>query len=150
MIRDGSCHHSFVTVTVTIRPGARTQIRGLPWTSEPGAGYTVLEECIGATRRGQVRYASGAFSVARSHTHALVAALACRFGRVHVIQYGGIEKCVEACWNAKADTAIACECSCAGANHGTRRPQGKVVSEDGPSGALSVASTGPRKYEVSR
>lgn len=145
-----SCHHGSVTVTVTIRPGARTQIRRLPWTGEPGGGYAVLEDCIGATRRGQVLYENGSFSVARGHTQALVSALAQRFGRVHVIQYGGIEKCVEACWNANPETAIACECSCAGDNHGTRRPLGKVVSDDGPSGALSVASTGPRAYDVHR
>jgi hypothetical protein len=137
-----------VTVTVTIRPGARTQIRGLPWTGSPADNYAILEECIGASRRGQVLYENGGWTVARSHTQVLVAGLAMRFGVVHVIQYGGIEKCVEACWNAKPETAPLCECSCAGANHGTRQPLGMIVSEDGPSGALSVASTGPREYDV--
>jgi hypothetical protein len=102
--------------TVTIRPGVRTQIRGLPWTGKPADNYAVLEDCIGATRRGQVLYANGNFSVARSHTQALVSGLAKRFGRVHVIQYGGTEMCVEACWNANPETVGLCECSCAGAN----------------------------------
>jgi hypothetical protein len=136
-----------MTVTVTIRPKARTEIRGLPWL-EHGGNYAVLAECIGASRRGQVQYANGIFTVARSHTRALISALARRFGQVHVIQYGGVDKCVEACWNAKPETAIDCVCSCAGINHGSRRPIGVIVSEDGYAGALSVAPAGPREYDV--
>lgn len=56
-------------------------------------------------------------------------------------------KCVEACWKtASPDTAITCECSCAGSNHGSGHPLSKTVSEDGPAGALSVEAAGPREY----
>jgi hypothetical protein len=103
-----------MTVTVTIRPKARTEIRGLPWL-EHGGNYAVLAECIGASRRGQVQYANGIFTVARSHTRALISALARRFGQVHVIQYGGVDKCGEACWNAKPETASGSEEGYAGA-----------------------------------
>lgn len=140
-----------MTTTVTIRPnGARTTITDLPWTGDAGGGYALIEECIAATRRGQVQYdrRTRAFSVARSHTAMLIGALAARLGRVAVVQYGGTEQCVEACWNAQPHTAITCECSCAGSNHGTRQPLGKVVSGDGPAGALSVRSAGPRTYVV--
>lgn len=139
-----------MTTTVTIRPGARTTVTRLPWTGSGSDGYALIEDCIGATRRGQVTYdrSRRAFSVARTHTVTLINALASRLGRVTVVQYGGTEKCVEACWNARPRTAITCECSCAGGNHGTGVPLGRIVSETGPAGALSVGSTGPRTYVV--
>lgn len=137
-----------MVVTVTIRPKARTEIRGLPWTGKPSDNYELIEEYIDASQRGQVRYASGSFSVARGHTQALIAGLARRFGQVHVIQYGGVNTCVEACWDANPETVALCECACAGSNHGSYKPLGKVVRGDGPSGALSVTPAGPREYDV--
>ena len=141
-----------VPITVTVRPGARTEVRGLPWTGKPRETFELLEDIIGASRRGQVQYdrQTRCFSVARSHTAGLISGLAERFGRVHVVQYGGVERCVEACWNASPDTAWTCECSCAGGNHGSRTPLGKIVGESGGAGALSVASSGPREYIVER
>ena len=65
-----------MVITVTIRPnGARTEIRGLPWTGNSRDNYTVLEAAIGASRRGQVTYdrTGRFFSVARGHTGALIA-----------------------------------------------------------------------------
>lgn len=137
-----------MTITVTIRPnGARTEVRGLPWT-RPGGSYDVLETAIGATRRGQVQYSDGAFTVSRSHTTVLIRNLADRYGHVHVIQYGGLDRCVAACWTAEADHAWLCQCSCAGRNHGTGVPIGPIVSDGGPGGALSVASLPPNEYDV--
>jgi hypothetical protein len=52
-----------------------------------------------------------------------------RFERVYVIQpFRAQEKCAPACWNAKG---FECECSCMGANHGSRHPEGawRVVSQ---------------------
>jgi hypothetical protein len=46
-------------VTVTLRPnGARTEVRGLPWTGRAGDAYAVMEEAIDASRQGQVQYSS--------------------------------------------------------------------------------------------
>ena len=138
-------------VTVTIRPnGARTEIRGLPWTGRPGDTYAVLEEAIDASRQGQVQYSHQGrfFSVARSHTHSLIAYLAERYGHVHVIQHGGLAKCVSACWTADPESAWECECSCAGSNHGSGHAIGRIVAESGPTGELSVARLGPREWEV--
>lgn len=138
--------------TVFVRPsGARTEIAYLPWRG-PGAWYALLDEAIGASRRGQVIYdkATRMFSVARAHTHDVVRFLADELGVVHVIQYGGVETCVANCWNAKSRTALTCECACAGRNHGTGQAWGTVVSEAGPHGALAVTPTPPREYDVHR
>lgn len=137
-----------MTVTVTVRPnGARTEIRGLPFL-ESGGNYRLLGEAIAATRRGQVLYSGGAFTVSRPHTVRLIEFLVARFGRVKVIQHGGLTKCVSECWNAKPHTVMTCECSCAGSNHGSGVAIGKVVSQSGPAGALSVQSEGYREYFV--
>lgn len=42
-------------ITVVIRPGKRTEIRNLPYEGK-GAGYTILGDMFGASRRGQVEY----------------------------------------------------------------------------------------------
>ncbi|GAA1836236.1 hypothetical protein GCM10009795_096740 [Nocardioides hankookensis] len=140
-----------MTITVTIRPnGARTEVRNLPWDGRPGSGYAIIEDAIDASRRGQVLYSGGAFLVARGHTALLVRRLADRFGHVHVIQHGGTTQCVEACWNASPDTGLTCECSCAGTNHGSGHQLGRIVSESGPAGALSVAPAAAREYDVYR
>lgn len=142
-----------MTVTVIIRPnGARTEIRGLPWNSRPGGNYALLEEAIDASRRGQVDYSKRArtFSVARAHTDNLIRFLADHFGHVHVLQFGGLARCVSACWNADPDTAWECECSCAGSNHGSRQPIGPVVADVGDAGELSVARLGPREWDAYR
>jgi len=142
---------TFVTVTVTVRPnGARTEVRGLPWTGNPRDGYAALEDAIDASRRGQVLYdrQHKAFTVSRSHTELLIYRLAQKFGHVHVIQYGGITKCVEECWRLRdLDTSATCQCSCAGANHGTGVAPGRIVGQVN-AGALAVASTGPREYDI--
>lgn len=137
-----------MTVTVKIRPGARTEVRGMPFNKDDrGSNYELLEDAIDATRRGQIKYSGGAFRVARDHTSPLIEFLAHHFGRVHVVQYGGLDRCVAACWDARPETAMLCECSCAGGNHGTGRPIGRIVAET-PVGAFSVASAAPREYDV--
>jgi hypothetical protein len=141
------------TITVVIRPhGARTEIRDLPWTGSPRATYALLEDAIGASRRGQVQYSRStrAFSVARAHSGQLILSLADRFGHVHVIQHGGQTRCVSACWNADPNTAWECECSCAGSNHGTQRPLGRIVADVGDAGELSVARATPHEWDVYR
>lgn len=137
-----------MTPTIIIRPGARTQVRGLPWTGRPTDNYALLEKCISASRRGQVTYTRGCFSVTRNRTRALISGLAEHFGQAHIIQYGGAERCVEACWDANPETAELCECACAGGNHGTGEPLGEIVNEDPERGAVSVLSHGPREYDV--
>lgn len=135
-----------MTITVVVRPSERTEVRNLPFT-KGGAGYAILEEAIGASRRGQVKWEGGnVFSVARPHTQMLIEALAHRYGHVRVLQYGGATACVEACWDADPKTASECRCSCAGSNHGSRHPNGRVVRTDGPYGALSVSPDAPREY----
>lgn len=137
-----------MTVTVVVRPGgARTEVRNLPFT-RGGDGYNIIGDAIGATQRGQVKYDKGIFTVSRPHTTALIKGLAAKYGIVQVIQHGGTTKCVSVCWNASADSTWECECSCAGDNHATGKPIGRVVSEDGPAGALSVAPAPPRTYTV--
>lgn len=119
----------------------------MPWEG-PGAGYGIVGEAIGATRSDQVRFGGGVFTVARGHTQGLIANLAARYGLVRVIQYGGTTKCVEACWSAAPETTTMCQCSCAGDNHGSGGPHGRIVSSGGSAGALSVAHRGPREYDV--
>lgn len=134
-------------VTVTIRPnGARTEIRGLPWSGRPRDSYAMLEDAIKASRRGQVDYDKEGrfFSVARAHTGPLIAYLGERFGEVKVVQHGGLARCVSACWDADPDTSWECECSCAGDNHGSGRPIGRVVVHVGAAGDLAVARAEPR------
>jgi len=137
-------------VTVVIRPyGARTEIHNLPW-SGPRGGYKVVEDAIGASRRRQVKYdpSSKFFTVSRRHTRVLIEALGARYGRVHVIQHGGTDKCVAACWKADRDTAWQCECSCAGDNHGSQHPIGPVVADSGGgAGALSVRRSVTREWD---
>lgn len=138
-------------VTVTIRPGgARTEVTGLPWTGRPQDNYQLLEEAIGASRRGQVNFSSGRWSVARKHTPELIEALAERFGSVFVIQHGGQERCVEACWDrGEPSNRALCECSCAGRNHGDKTPPGRVVGQ-GRAGQIAVSPLPPHEYEVTR
>jgi hypothetical protein len=55
--------------------------------------------------------------------------LLARFNAVYVIQpLNRLEKCAPACWNA---TGAKCECSCMGANHGSKNIAGRwhVVSD---------------------
>lgn len=138
-------------LTVTIRPsGARTEVTGLPWTGSARDNYLVLEEAIGASRWGQVKYANGRWSVARDHTPSLIEALAERFGSVLVIQHGGQERCVEACWDkGEPHRRALCECSCAGRHHGDKTPPGRVVGH-GRAGQIAVSPLPPHEYEVTR
>ncbi|MET3566569.1 hypothetical protein ABIC47_002054 [Leifsonia sp. 563] len=135
-------------VTVTIRPKRRTEIRDMPFEGN-GKGYSILGDTFGASRRGQVEYARGVWSVSRSHTNEVILGLAARYGRVKVIQYGGVEKCVEACWKkGKQDNAWLCECACAGKNHGSGVPYAVTVGGGSPGGALSVQASEPREFYV--
>jgi hypothetical protein len=134
-------------ITVTIRPNSRTEVRNLPFEG-PGAGYRVLANMFGASRRGQVEYVRSVWSVSRPHTNAVVFGLAERYGRVKVIQYGGVEKCVEACWKGNLETALDCVCACAGRNHGSGAPYKITVGGSGPGGALSVQGGGPHEFYV--
>ena len=130
-------------VTVVIRPRRRTEIRGMPWEGK-GQGYRLLADAIKASRDGQVKYEDRVFTVSRPHTAAIVKFLAGRYGHVRVIQYAGQTKCVAACWGASPDTALECECSCAGENHGTQRPLERLVDD----GDLSVSRARRREYDV--
>lgn len=134
---------------MTIRPnGKRTEIRNLPYEG-PGRGYAVLDAIIGASRKGQVQYVGGVWTVSRPHTNKLVHGLAARYGRVKVIQYGGVEKCVESCWKGKPETSLQCECVCAGRNHGSGSPYKITVGGvGGPGGALSVQANAPHEFYV--
>lgn len=136
-------------VTVTIRPDRRTEIRNMPFEGK-GVGYQILESMIGASRRGQVEYdlSTRAWSVSRSHSNAVILGLADRYDRVKVIQHGGVEKCVEACWKGNPETAWECKCSCAGRNHGSGSPYKVTVSDSGVGGALSVQASAPREFYV--
>lgn len=134
-----------MAITVTIRPGgARTEVRGLPWEG-PGAGYRIVGEAIDATRQDQVKYAHGSFTVARARTESLILSLAKRYGRVHVVQFAGQTKCVAACWAAKPETALECECSCAGVNHGSGRALERTVDQ---AEELSVSRAHRREFDV--
>lgn len=139
-----------MTITATIRPGERTAISGLPFAKDkPRANYWLLEDAINASRKGQVLYSGGSSSVARTHTPTLLNALVDRFGSVRVVHYGGQAMCVEACWkNGEIEYASTCEFSCAGANHGSKQPIGRIVSENGPAGSLSVSSGNRREYWI--
>ncbi|MET4592674.1 hypothetical protein [Arthrobacter sp. 754] len=136
-------------VTVVIRPaGARTEIQNLPYEGK-GAGYTILGDMFNASRRGQVEYNRGVWSVSRPHTNAVILGLAERYGRVKVIQHGGVDKCVQQCWDrGNPENAWLCECACAGRNHGSGVPYAHTVGGNGPGGALSVQASEPREFYV--
>ena len=135
-------------VTVSIRPNKRTEIRNMPFEGK-GAGYTILGDMFGASRRGQVEYVGGVWSVSRPHTNAVILGLAARYGRVRVIQHGGVEKCVEACWKkGLPENAWLCECACAGRNHGSGVPYELTVGGTGPGGPLSVQASAPHEFYV--
>jgi len=137
-------------VTVTIRPGKRTVIQNMPFEGK-GRGYSILGDMFGASRRNQVDYdaSTRTWSVSRPHTNAVIYGLADRYDRVKVIQYGGVDKCVEACWKqGRPENASLCECACAGRNHGSGAPYKVTVGGTGPGGALSVQASGPREFYV--
>jgi len=137
-------------ITVVIRPKRRTEIRDLPFEG-PGAGYRILGDMFSATRQGQVDYVNRVWSVSRPHTNAVILGLAVRYGRVKVIQHGGVEKCVEACWKTgMPENAMTCECACAGRNHGSGMPYKITVGSGGAGGALSVQASAPHEYYVDR
>jgi hypothetical protein len=135
-------------ITVTIRPKTRTEIRYLPYEGK-GVGYEILGDMIGASRRGQVEYSDGVWTVARPHSNAVILGLAARYGRVKVVQHGGLEKCVELCWKTgKPENAWLCECACAGRNHGSGVPYKVSVGGNGPGGSLSVQASAPHEFFV--
>ncbi|TFB67211.1 hypothetical protein E3N86_00100 [Cryobacterium sp. Hz7] len=136
-------------ITVTIRPnGKRTEILYLPFEGK-GRGYAILGDMIGASRQGQVQYAGGVWTVSRPHTNEVILGLAARYGKVKVIQHGGVEKCVESCWKkGKAENALLCECACAGRNHGSGAPYKITVGSGGPGGTLSVQASAPNEFYV--
>lgn len=133
---------------MTIRPNNRTEIRYLPYEGK-GAGYEILGNMIGASRRGQVEYGDGVWSVSRAHSNEVILGRAQRYGRVKVIQHGGVEKCVESCWKkGKRENAWLCECACAGRNHGSGVPYKVSVGGNGPAGDLSVQASAPHEFYV--
>lgn len=134
-------------VTVTIRAKERTEIRNLPYEGS-GRGYAILGDMFGASRRGQVQYAGGVWTVSRPHTNKVVLGLVARYGRVRVVQYGGVEKCVESCWKqGHPENAVLCECACAGRNHGSGAPYKiSVGGAGGAGGPLSVQASAPREF----
>lgn len=135
-------------LTVVIRPGRRTEILNLPYEGN-GAGYSILGDMFDASRKGQVEYGGGVWSVSRPHTNAVILGLAARYKRVKVLQHGGIEKCVEQCWDrGNPENAWLCECACAGKNHGSGKPYALTVGGTGPGGALSVQAERPREFYV--
>ncbi|YCK79668.1 hypothetical protein M1D89_01135 (plasmid) [Arthrobacter sp. D3-18] len=136
-------------VTVVIRPaGARTEILNLPYEGR-GAGYSILGDMFKASRSGQVEYNRGVWSVSRPHTSAVILGLVDRYGRVKVIQHGGVDKCVEQCWRrGKTENTWLCECACAGRNHGSGVPYAHTAGGNGPAGALSVQASEPREFYV--
>lgn len=147
-----TCHDREVTILVTLRPTrarrpAIVEISGLPWDERPGSGYELIEEAIGAPPRSEVQYANGVFSINRRHARRLIVELADRFGRVHVRQFGGSAACDQSCWaDGEADT-FACECSCAGANHGQG---GELVGPPPAAPKDRRRRPGPREYDVRR
>lgn len=138
---------------MTIRPEgkhrpATVEVSGLPWNEPAWSGYKVIEDAIGSPQQALVQYANGSFSVGRRHAQRLVLGLAERFGRVHVVQFGGPAACDRSCWANDDGDPFACDCSCAGANHGG--------GEEGLVGPPPAAPRdrrqrpGPRKYDVHR
>lgn len=126
------------TPYVTLFPGTRTAVR-LPYDPNE-SGYEVLEDVLGLSRRGAVKYErdNKVFTVSRSHNRTLIRGLALRYGMVTVTQYGNTtEMCVENCWNAKRETWPDCSCVCNGSNHGSRQPYRHLVGD----GDLSVENT---------
>ncbi|MCS6557322.1 hypothetical protein NYQ31_02800 [Curtobacterium flaccumfaciens] len=139
-----------MSVTVIIRPKQRTEIQHMPFEAK-GAGYKILEDMIGASRRGQVEYSfsTRTWSVSRPHSNAVILGLAARYGRVKVIQHGGVEKCVEACWKSgHPEKAWECECACAGRNHGSGSPYRVNVGGNSAGGDLSVQASAPNVFYV--
>ncbi len=135
---------------MTIRSnGKRTEIRNMPYEGN-GRGYAILDDMIDASRRGQVKYEGrGLWTVARTHTNAVILGLAAHYRRrVKVIQYGGVEKCVEAGWKGRPDTVWTCQCVCAGRNHGSGVPYKLTVDSNGPGGSLSVQAGEPHEFYV--
>ena len=147
------CHDLGVTITVTIRPeGTRrpgtVEVTGLPWDERPGSGYETIEDAMGGPGQGAVLYENGSFSVGRLHAQRLVLGLAERFGRVHVVQFGGSAACGQDCWASDEGDPFACDCSCAGANHG-----GGDETLVGPPSAAPKdrrSRPRPRRYDVRR
>lgn len=136
-------------ITVVIRPsGARTEILNLPYEGK-GVGYKILGDMFNASRMGQVKYNGGVWSVSRPHTDVVIHGLVQRYGRVKVIQHGGLDRCVEACWGrGNPENEWLCECACAGRNHGSGVPYAHTVGGNGPAGALSVQPSEPREFYV--
>jgi hypothetical protein len=110
--------HGKLRVTLPFRPG--------------GANYDLLKTICGDQSRPQWNRELRCFEVARGHLVKLIDQLPNEVaGPVEVVLYGARQtKCVSACWDANPDTRWECVCSCAGANHGTRRPLTMQVSTD--------------------
>lgn len=111
-----------------LKPGERASI-DLPWRGDSRANYEWLKAVCGSRTRPQYDPATKRFLVARVHAQHVLDALVEEYERVLVAQFGHTATtCVEHCWNANPDTAIECECGCAGTNHGTRQPLGSEVA----------------------
>lgn len=112
---------------IILTPGQRAAV-ALPWRGSARANFDWLKDVCGERTRPEYDRTSKLFMVARPHAIVVLNALVDEYGRVRVVQHGDSTKtCVERCWNARPDTAIECECGCAGTNHGSRQPMGLEV-----------------------
>lgn len=114
--------HGHLQVWLPFRPG--------------GENYAFLKELCGERIHVVYVRGQGYFDVARGHLGVLVDELPAALGRpVELVIHGSTQtKCVEACWkDGKPERYWACECSCAGRNHGSGSPLAKDLG-----GGLSV------------
>lgn len=126
---DFSCDHRSVAPVVTIRPNKPTAVN-LPF--QPGGeNYRLLKGIRGpGTREPRWNPAEKVFEVPHAGTDRLIEGLVEEFGRVRVVVFGHVQTvCVRECWNAKANRAWECVCSCAGANHGSGHPLTHEVAD---------------------
>ncbi len=114
-------------VTVTIHPQGPTEVSNMPRLQGSG-NFDLIRAAIAQTRRNTVEYDSSVFTVAREHTSKLIDGLAAHFGRVRVIHYISVRsRCTSECWTANPNTVSKCKCACAGMNHGSYEPLGRIV-----------------------
>ena len=76
-----------------------------------------------------IKQYSGCWQIPNNWFNDLAHRMLQKFPRLYVIQpHRVMEKCAPACWNA---TALDCQCSCMGKNHGSQQALGRwwIVSE---------------------
>lgn len=97
-----------------------------------GGNFELLKVICGERTRPQWIDNGKYFEVAREHLAKLLDLLPNELGAsVEVTLVGATQtKCVSACWDADPKKRWDCVCSCAGRNHGSRRPLPTLVSAD--------------------